>query len=246
VKVEARTREGEIESDFDEIKVENHDRESNASGSIGSNGPKLVMNCEKGGIEIRKGTVAAVALQRADSAHDGAQHGQAGEGFAGSEGEAGGERELGRAAVGSHNQACALADFANSSTAGKDRAVVKVVSGGSVPVVIDFTINSIAKSAFGGMKIVAVSKSRRTQSCPVLGSPSHPRNGILCSWSRISGSSSKALRAPIAMESSWAQTASIRDWREVESWSHEATVLWRSIRSNGPSGRAVARPRVWF
>ncbi|MFY9659224.1 MAG: DUF4097 family beta strand repeat-containing protein [Terriglobales bacterium] len=61
VKVEARTREGEIESDFDEIKVENHDRESNASGSIGSNGPKLVMNCEKGGIEIRKGTVAAVA-----------------------------------------------------------------------------------------------------------------------------------------------------------------------------------------
>ncbi|MFZ0798739.1 MAG: DUF4097 family beta strand repeat-containing protein, partial [Terriglobales bacterium] len=61
IKVEARTREGEIESDFDEIKVDNRDRESSASGSIGSNGPKLVMNCEKGTIEIRKGTVASAA-----------------------------------------------------------------------------------------------------------------------------------------------------------------------------------------
>src|SRR5664279_4880528 len=55
IKIEARTREGEISSDFDEIKVANHDRQSSASGSIGSNGPRLVMNCEKGSIEIRKG-----------------------------------------------------------------------------------------------------------------------------------------------------------------------------------------------
>ena len=61
IKVEARTREGEIESDFDEIKVDNHDHGSSASGSIGTNGPKLVMNCEKGQIEIRKGTAAAAA-----------------------------------------------------------------------------------------------------------------------------------------------------------------------------------------
>jgi DUF4097 and DUF4098 domain-containing protein YvlB len=61
IKVEARTREGEIESDFDEIKVENRNRESSASGSIGTNGPKLALNCEKGTIEIRKGAVA-VAL----------------------------------------------------------------------------------------------------------------------------------------------------------------------------------------
>lgn len=60
IKVEARTREGEIESDFDEIKVENRDRESSASGSIGTNGPRLALNCEKGTIEIRKGTVAVV------------------------------------------------------------------------------------------------------------------------------------------------------------------------------------------
>lgn len=61
IKVEARTREGEIQSDFDEIKVDNRDRESSASGSIGNNGPRLVMNCDKGTIEIRKGTVAVVA-----------------------------------------------------------------------------------------------------------------------------------------------------------------------------------------
>ncbi len=60
VKVEARTRQGEIESDFDEIKVDNRDKESSASGSIGTNGPQLVMNCDKGTIEIRKGTVAVV------------------------------------------------------------------------------------------------------------------------------------------------------------------------------------------
>jgi DUF4097 and DUF4098 domain-containing protein YvlB len=61
IKVEARTREGEIQSDFDEIKVDNRNRESSASGSIGTNGPKLAMNCEKGQIEIRKGTVAVAA-----------------------------------------------------------------------------------------------------------------------------------------------------------------------------------------
>jgi hypothetical protein len=60
IKVEARTREGEIESDFEEIKVDNRDRGSSASGSIGTNGPKLAMNCEKGQIEIRKGTLAGV------------------------------------------------------------------------------------------------------------------------------------------------------------------------------------------
>ncbi len=60
LKVEARTREGEIESDFEEIKVENHDKGSSANGSIGTNGSKLVVNCDKGGIEIRKGTVSVV------------------------------------------------------------------------------------------------------------------------------------------------------------------------------------------
>jgi DUF4097 and DUF4098 domain-containing protein YvlB len=58
VKVEARTREGEISSDFDEVKVDNRERDASASGSIGTNGSKLALNCDKGAIEIRKGTVA--------------------------------------------------------------------------------------------------------------------------------------------------------------------------------------------
>ena len=61
IKVEARTRQGEIQSDFEEIKVDRRDNQSSASGSIGTNGPRLVMNCEHGTIEIRKGTVAVVA-----------------------------------------------------------------------------------------------------------------------------------------------------------------------------------------
>ncbi|MGP0099041.1 MAG: DUF4097 family beta strand repeat-containing protein [Terriglobales bacterium] len=61
VKVEARTREGDISSEFPEIKVDNRDNQSSASGSIGANGPRLAMNCDKGSIEIRKGTAATVA-----------------------------------------------------------------------------------------------------------------------------------------------------------------------------------------
>jgi DUF4097 and DUF4098 domain-containing protein YvlB len=60
IKVEARSREGEIQSDFEEIKVDNRGHQSSASGSIGTNGSRLVMNAEKGAIEIRKGTVAVV------------------------------------------------------------------------------------------------------------------------------------------------------------------------------------------
>jgi len=60
IKVEARTREGDIQSDFDEIKVESQNKQSSASGSIGTNGPRLALNCDKGDIEIRKGTVAVV------------------------------------------------------------------------------------------------------------------------------------------------------------------------------------------
>jgi hypothetical protein len=58
IKIEARTRAGEVESDFDEIKVDNRDKGSSASGSIGTNGSRLAINCDKGTIQIRKGTVA--------------------------------------------------------------------------------------------------------------------------------------------------------------------------------------------
>jgi hypothetical protein len=61
IKVETRTHEGEIQSDFEEVKVDNRNRDSSANGSIGTDGPRLVVNCEKGTIEIRKGAVASTA-----------------------------------------------------------------------------------------------------------------------------------------------------------------------------------------
>jgi DUF4097 and DUF4098 domain-containing protein YvlB len=61
VQVEARTRHGEIQSDFNELKIEGGDRQASASGSIGTNGPRLVLNGEHGTIEIRRGSVAVFA-----------------------------------------------------------------------------------------------------------------------------------------------------------------------------------------
>ncbi len=58
LQIEARTRQGDIQSDFEEIKVESHGREASASGSIGTNGSHVAINCDHGDIEIRKGTVA--------------------------------------------------------------------------------------------------------------------------------------------------------------------------------------------
>ncbi len=59
--LDARARGGEIESDFDGLKVENGDDQGTASGTIGTGGPHLVINNEHGGIELRKrSTVAEV------------------------------------------------------------------------------------------------------------------------------------------------------------------------------------------
>ncbi len=58
IKIEARSRGGEISSDFSELQIENAESQASANGSIGSNGPKLVINNEHGTVEIRKGTVA--------------------------------------------------------------------------------------------------------------------------------------------------------------------------------------------
>src|SRR5258707_13038675 len=60
IRVEARTHQGEIESDFEEIKVDNRNNKSSASGSIGTNGSRLVMKWETGTTEFRKGTGAVV------------------------------------------------------------------------------------------------------------------------------------------------------------------------------------------
>ena len=59
--LDARSRGGEIESDFDALKIDNGDDQASASGTVGSGGPHLVINNEHGGIELRKGSTMAEA-----------------------------------------------------------------------------------------------------------------------------------------------------------------------------------------
>lgn len=53
-RIDARTRGGEIQSDFPELKVTNEEREARASGSVGNGASHIVVNNEHEGIEIRK------------------------------------------------------------------------------------------------------------------------------------------------------------------------------------------------
>ena len=59
--VDARSRGGEIESDFAALKIDNGDDQATASGTVGGGGPRLVINNEHGGIELRKGSTVAEA-----------------------------------------------------------------------------------------------------------------------------------------------------------------------------------------
>jgi DUF4097 and DUF4098 domain-containing protein YvlB len=52
--LDARTRDGEIQSDFPELKIDSSDREAKASGTVGSGASHIVINNEHDGIEIRK------------------------------------------------------------------------------------------------------------------------------------------------------------------------------------------------
>jgi len=53
-RLEARARGGEIESEFPELKVENGDRESTASGTVGNGASHIVLNNEHNSIEVRR------------------------------------------------------------------------------------------------------------------------------------------------------------------------------------------------
>ncbi len=59
--VDARSRGGEVESDFADLKIDNAHDQTTASGSIGGGGPRLVISNEHGTIEIRKGSSMAEA-----------------------------------------------------------------------------------------------------------------------------------------------------------------------------------------
>jgi hypothetical protein len=52
--LDARTRDGEIQSDFPELKVDNGDHEAKATGSVGNGSSHIVLNNEHDGIEIRR------------------------------------------------------------------------------------------------------------------------------------------------------------------------------------------------
>jgi len=53
-RLDAHTRDGEIQSDFPELRVSNDEHESRATGSVGNASSHIVLNNEHDGIEIRK------------------------------------------------------------------------------------------------------------------------------------------------------------------------------------------------
>src|ERR1700689_376797 len=53
-RLDAQTRDGEIQSEFPELKVNNDEHEAKASGSVGNGSSHIVLNNEHDGIEIRK------------------------------------------------------------------------------------------------------------------------------------------------------------------------------------------------
>jgi hypothetical protein len=60
-RVDARTRGGEIQSDFPELKVNNDEHEGRATGTVGNGSSHIVINNEHEGIGIRKAALAPPA-----------------------------------------------------------------------------------------------------------------------------------------------------------------------------------------
>jgi DUF4097 and DUF4098 domain-containing protein YvlB len=68
--LEAQAHDGEIQSDFTDLKINNGDNHSSANGSVNGGGPRMTLENEHGTIEIRKGTVVptpVVAPHKPDS-----------------------------------------------------------------------------------------------------------------------------------------------------------------------------------
>jgi len=55
--LEAQARDGEIQTDFSELKLENGDKRATATGSVNGGTSRIVLNNQRGSIEIRKGAV---------------------------------------------------------------------------------------------------------------------------------------------------------------------------------------------
>ena len=59
--LDARAQRGEVQSDFNQLKISNDDHNGTGNGSVGENGPHLVLNNDRGTIELRRGSVIAEA-----------------------------------------------------------------------------------------------------------------------------------------------------------------------------------------
>lgn len=59
--LDARAQRGEIQSDFKQLNINNDNDNGIASGSVGENGPHLVVNNDRGSIELRRGSVIVEA-----------------------------------------------------------------------------------------------------------------------------------------------------------------------------------------
>ena len=70
-RLDAHTRDGEIQSDFAELKVNNDEHESRASGSVGNGSSHIVVNNEHDGIEIRRASNTAPPVPPAPPAPPG-------------------------------------------------------------------------------------------------------------------------------------------------------------------------------
>jgi hypothetical protein len=57
--VDARSHGGDVETDFDALKVDNREDQATATGTVGGGGPHMVVTNEHGTIEIRKGSSVA-------------------------------------------------------------------------------------------------------------------------------------------------------------------------------------------
>jgi Putative adhesin len=66
--IDARTHDGEIESDFPEIKIDNNEHESTASGTVGNGASHIVIDNEHNSIEIRRNSARASAAPAAPAA----------------------------------------------------------------------------------------------------------------------------------------------------------------------------------
>ena len=55
--LEAQARDGEIQSDFNALKIDNAENRATANGSVNGGGPRMVLNNEHGTIEVRSGAL---------------------------------------------------------------------------------------------------------------------------------------------------------------------------------------------